>query len=299
MIKRGFFILYILGICVSPIQAEIQISDFCGSYSIIINGSKGVLHLTSCQHGKDYNLRGTYSDINKIEMYQVEGYTGHLNPNIPYHKVIFFINFKKHRQMFEGYLMIKTKDAIAGHTIVDKIPVGFYATKVREYQHTKKEIRRKSVFERPIRDKISELRYILKDIRTAILMYNGQHHPKAKLGFIWDEKTQRQIAYTCGKDVVNQLLQRTNRNGLTKEKGAAEEGLNYGPYFHGEFPINPITGGNKVHLVNSPLPIEKFVSPKGYDWIYNLHTSEFRAGGEIILPLDIPERREDNSLFNF
>jgi len=297
MIKKIFLLLWIIFLS-HVAQADIQISDFCGNYNIIINGSKGILQLVSCQTDKNYNLKGIYLDILTNKEYQVEGYSGHLSPDIPDHKITFFINFKENRQMFEGYLMIKTKDAIAGYTMVNGIPVGFYATKEVEPQSLKERTKKKSIFHKPIRDKISELRYILKDIRTTILVYNGHHHPKAKLGYIWDNETKKQIAYTKGEDVIDQLLHPTNRYGLTKMKGATEQ-LDYGPYFHNDFPINPITEGNKIHIVESPLPIEEFVSPKDYDWIYNIQTGEFRAGGEVVLPPDIPERREDNSLLNF
>ncbi|MEW6097128.1 MAG: hypothetical protein AB1567_11505 [bacterium] len=299
MIKKISLLSYALIINASVTQAGVQLSDFYGSYNMIIDGSKGTLQLISYQNEKDYNLKGTYIDIEGKDTYQVKGCTGHLNPDIPDHKLTFFINFKETSQMFEGYLMIKTKDAIVGYTMVNELPVGFYATKEVESQPVKKKHERKAIFSKPIKDKISDLRHILNDIRTTILVYNGQHHHKAKLGSIWDENTKKQISYTRGEDVANQLLQRTDRYGLTKATGANKEKLEYGPYFHDEFPINPITQGNTIHLVDSPLPIEKCVLPEDYDWIYNLQTCEFRAGGQIVLPPDIPERREDNSLLDF
>jgi len=298
MIKKISILLYII-MSSSIAQATIQISDFHGTYNMSINGSKGTLQLTTCTTEKEYNLKGVYINIETMKKYSVKAYTGHINPNIPKHKIILFINFPKDRQMFEGYLMLKTKDAIAGYTNMYGTQVGFYAIKKIESQTVKRRPVKKPIIGKSIRDKISELRYILKDIRTTILIYNGQHHNKAKLGFIWDEKAKKQIAYTRGEDVVAQLLQRTDRNGLTKEKGADIQKLDFGPYFH-EFPINPITLGNTLHIIISPIPIERIItSPKDYDWIYNLQTCEFRAGGEELLPPGIPERREDNSLLGF
>jgi len=291
---KTFFILGTLIINSSITWAGISILDFCGRYNMVINGSKGILQLISSTDKKNYTLKGTYRDIETNETYEVEGYTGE---KILEHKIIFFINFKKSRQMFEGYLMDKTKDALAGYTVIGDMPVGFYATKQIEYQPIKEKTKiRESIIQKSINDKIADLRFILKDIRTTILVYNGQHHPKAKLGFIWDKETKNQI---ITPDVTAQLSQRTDKYGFTKTQGGNEQNLNYGPYFY-EFPINPFTSGNTIHLVNSPLPIEKIItSPKDYDWIYNLQTCEFRAGGQEILPPNIQERREDNTLFNF
>lgn len=294
---RILFSVCTLIINISIAYAGISTSDFYGTYYMVVDGSKGILQLISFPDEKDYNLKGTYKDIETNKTYDVEGYSGHLNLDKTIeHKITFFINFNENRQKFEGYLMSKTKDALAGWTMVNKIPVGFYATKEVKPQPIKEKTERKPIIKKSIKDKISELRYILKDIRTAIMVYNGQHHSQAKLGFIWDEENKRQMDIN---DISAQLLERTNRNGLTKEKGADVQKLDYGPYFH-KFPINPFTSGNTIHLVDSPLPIEEIVtSPKDYDWIYNLATCEFRAGGVETLPSDTPERREDNSLLDF
>lgn len=300
--KKIFIILWLIIINNSIAQANVQISDFYGNYDLIINGSRGILQLSPCTTEENYNLKGVYVNIETMKKYPISAYTGHINSEIPKHKIILFINFPKNKQMLEGYLMLNTKDAIAGYTTVDDTEVGFYAIKkVGVEAHPVKEGPpvREPIIGKSIRDKISELRYILKDIRTTILIYNGQHHNKAKLGFIWDEEAKRQIAYTSGEEVSAQLLQRTDRNGLTKEKGANVDKLDFGPYFH-NFPTNPITLGNSLYIIASPMSIEKIISsPKDYDWIYNIQTGEFRAGGEEVLPPGIPERREDNSLLGF
>ncbi|MEW6607616.1 MAG: hypothetical protein AB1414_09195 [bacterium] len=264
-------------------NAYVQISDFCGNYNININGLKGTLQLILCSEGKNYNLQGTYTNDSE-QIFQVKGFTGHLNQSIPLHKITFYIDFPQNRQMFEGYLMCESRDAIAGYTIENKVPVGFYAIKMPKYQMPEEKQQKKSFLQKPIKDKLSDLKYILKDIRYAILIYNGQHHRQAKLGFIWDERTQKQIAYTDGKDVMTQLLQRTDKNGLTNTNEAQ-----FGPYFH-EFRINPFTLGNTIHIIDSPLPIKEIItSAENYDWIFNVRTSEFRAGGEVVLPDDISE----------
>lgn len=281
--KLIFFAFSILIISNSIAYASISTSDFCGKYDIIINGTKGILELFPGQNEK--TIEGTYLNVETRQKYQVEATTSE-------HKITFFINFLQNKQMFEGYLMQKTKDAISGYTTVDGIQVGFYAIKEIQSQPVKEKFARKPLLAKSVYDKISKLRYILKDIRTTIMVYNGQHRQEAKLGFIWDEETQQQIR----TDIVAQLLERTDRNG--KGRGTKER-LDFGPYFH-EFPINPITLGRGLYVVDSPLPIAELITcPKDYDWIYNIQTCEFKAGGEEILPSDIPERREDNSLLDF
>ncbi|MFH1563397.1 MAG: hypothetical protein ABIF11_08295 [Nitrospirota bacterium] len=192
-------------------------------------------------------------------------------------------------------IMIKRIFLVLGFIIINTsigTPMGFCPVKDTTSQPVKEQPQKKPLFQKPVKDKISELKFALKDIRTIILVYNGQH-PQAKLGFIWDEKTKKQTASTRGEDVTTQLLQRTDRNGLTKTKE------DFGPYFH-NFPMNPFTSKNNLHIINSPLLIKEVItSPKDYDWIYNIATCEFRTGGEELLPQDTPERREDNSLLDF
>jgi len=147
----------LLGLCVVLVLAgtaivsgepnDITADDFTGclagygcTYSIVWDGWEGFLTLRPDGTGT-LEQRGhpAYSVQHRVLLNPQDNIDGMRGPGYQgsstlKHRIVFWVDFnrtphnREDDQRFDGYLMTKTKDAIAGVTWWQGIPFGFYAT---------------------------------------------------------------------------------------------------------------------------------------------------------------------------
>ncbi len=139
--------LAVLGVAIVAF-AQMTTRDFTGClvgygchYEIVWDGWKGSLTLRPDGTGtltQTTGTRGNYSVRHQILLNpqdNIEGIRGpgYLTSSTLKHRIVFWVDFRKtpdnpnDDQRFDGYMMTKTKDAIAGITWWNRIPFGFYA----------------------------------------------------------------------------------------------------------------------------------------------------------------------------
>ncbi|MFO8240346.1 MAG: C25 family cysteine peptidase, partial [Dissulfuribacterales bacterium] len=122
------------------LPGTVSMDDFLGIYRMDHDGWKGTLELwqpTLSLVGTG-NVAGRYTAGGVVHNVrgQVKTAESVLPADWPQHKIEFFIDFAgtsdlNDDQKFEGYLFTQTKDAMAGLTWWNTVPLGFYAEKGR------------------------------------------------------------------------------------------------------------------------------------------------------------------------
>ncbi|MDH5558615.1 MAG: hypothetical protein OEZ03_14795 [Alphaproteobacteria bacterium] len=129
----------------TPAAAQLNPADFAGcsakgcQYRIIWDGHQGTLQLFPNAGGQLITANGrhklTLTSTVDPQSKVTGGHTGpgyRTNSNLR-HRIVFWVDFnntpnnRNDDQMFDGYMMTQTKNAIAGITWWRNIPFGFYA----------------------------------------------------------------------------------------------------------------------------------------------------------------------------